>query len=229
MASQGRRKSYFEFMRESIILGIKEYRPMKSKYHNAVPLAYLVVVDEKDEPKWTLLLVAWKVSRDVIMGMLRKASRCCKEARYAWNSVITAGDCRLRGSNPEYPGCPAGREQHLFCVFHCTWLKGKEAGRFWLWLGGSDKHMSVCRSVFPWAIRTSLKHKLGTLMSIYHWQWPSLQNDIVNQAKYRGTPGVRWSLCVCRGMVNSEPSFERTKEQVNTNPTITQQIHCDDL
>lgn len=42
MASLGRRKSYFEFMRESIISGIKEYRPMKSKHCNAVPLAYLV-------------------------------------------------------------------------------------------------------------------------------------------------------------------------------------------
>lgn len=42
MASLGRRKSYFEFMRESIIWGIKEYRPMKSKHCNAVPLAHLV-------------------------------------------------------------------------------------------------------------------------------------------------------------------------------------------
>lgn len=46
MASPGRRrrrrKSYFEFMRESIISGIKEYRPAESKHCNAAPLAYLV-------------------------------------------------------------------------------------------------------------------------------------------------------------------------------------------
>lgn len=42
MASLGRRKSYFEFMRESIISGIKVYRPMKSKHWDVLPLAYMV-------------------------------------------------------------------------------------------------------------------------------------------------------------------------------------------
>lgn len=42
MASLGRRKSYFEFMRESIISGIKAYRPMKSKHCDVVLLACTV-------------------------------------------------------------------------------------------------------------------------------------------------------------------------------------------
>lgn len=52
VASLGRWKSYFEFMRESIISGIKEYRPMKSKHSNANAASLFgKSADGKDKPK----------------------------------------------------------------------------------------------------------------------------------------------------------------------------------
>lgn len=85
---------------------------------------------------------------------------------------------------------------------------GKGAASFWLGLGGRDKHMSVCQSVFPRPLRVSLKHKLGSLMNLFPSCWPLLQNDIVNQAKIqRHSQGrVTWPLCECRGTFNGECS-----------------------
>ncbi len=71
-----------------------------------------------------------------------------------------------------------------------TWLEGRGAESFWLELGGWDKHISVCQSVFPRPLRTSLKHKLASLMNLFPSHRPLLQNDTVNQAKDRGTGGA---------------------------------------
>lgn len=206
MASLGRKRSYFEFMRESIISGIKEYRPMKSKHCNAVGLlAYLVNLwMKKTDPNKRRCQCGSGGSA----GMSLRG--CWEWPPGAPRRPDMSGTVLSQRETADWvarnPGHPASSGQHVLCAVQCTWLEGKGAKSFWLGLGGWDKRISVCQSVFPWPLRTSLKHKLASLMNPFPSHWPLLQNDIVNQAKYRGIRRGRVSrpLCECRGTFNGE-------------------------
>lgn len=134
-----------------------------------------------------MLLVAGKVSGDVIKGCWEGPPGAASRSDTSGIVLLQQESANLSGKNSGYPRHPTGSKQHLLCAIQCTRCKGKGAESFWLWLGGWDKRTSVCQSVFPRSLRSSPKHKLGSLMNLSPSHGPLLRSDIVNQANYRGT------------------------------------------